>query len=483
MNQISSTNLTPSEKAGIWKPLAVVILFFLLAAAFHIVFIIGKGALPPQGENIISKAVTLFVALGVLFFIRWLIVDAPLSFLKRFTVVPLLKTLISLILYFIAAIYLLHRLAGIDLTPLLTTSAVLTGIIALSLQETLKNLFTGIWINTERVVAKGDWVNISGKEGKVMDVTWRTTRLLTFSNDYMYIPNKLLSEGQVENYTYPSPRHIINIDIGASYKDPPNKVKEVLLQVASENPYVMKDPSPEVYLVTFGDFSIQYRLRAWINDYGVILKAKSSLQYNVWYAFKRNDIEIPFPIRTVYQHQVVAKEAVSEDVEGCLKRVDFLKPLKDAEIRKVADTAMMQIYGENETIFKQGDKGDTCYFIKQGAVDILIKDERMLDSYVATLEAGMFFGEMSLLTGEDRKATAVAKRDAMLVVIDSRGFSDVFRNNPDLMGKLSEIVAVRSLELEEVRKRALTESELIERRKDKSKAILDKIRHFFTSRG
>ena len=183
----SSANLKSSTRANIWKPLAVVLLFSLVAAGFKIIFIIGSDVLPGQGARIIDGAFILFTALAVMFFVRWVISDAPLAFLRHFTIVPLLRTLIGLILYFITAVYLLHRLVGIDLSPLLTTSAVITGIIALSLQETLKNLFTGIWINTERVVAKGDWVNIAGKEGRVMDVTWRTTRLMTFSNDYVYL--------------------------------------------------------------------------------------------------------------------------------------------------------------------------------------------------------------------------------------------------------------------------------------------------------
>lgn len=476
--QSTSNNLNHSDKTNIYKPLTLVILFFLLAAAFKVIFVTSKGALPQQAEKIVNKAVILFTSLSVLFFIRWLIVDAPLEFLRRFTIIPLLKTLISLILYFIAAIYLLHRLAGIDLTPLLTTSAVLTGIIALSLQETLKNLFTGIWINTERVVAKGDWVNIAGKEGRVMDVTWRTTRLLTFTNDYVYLPNKLLSEGYVDNYTHPSPLHVVEIDVGAAYKEQPNKVREILLHIASANPDVLKEPQPEVYLASYGDFAVQYRLRAWINDYGSILRIRSDLHYNIWYAFKRNNIEIPFPIRTIYHPKIEATGAF-EDIETYLKKIDFLKPLKDAEISKVSRTAKIELYGQNEIVFKQGDKGDTCYFIKDGVVDILIKDESGRENRVATLGPGDFFGEMSLLTGEGRKATVTARKDTQLIIIDSAGFAEVFRNNPGVMEQLSELVAMRSAKLEEAKRQAISDAEMIEERKQESRALLDKIKAFF----
>jgi branched-chain amino acid transport system substrate-binding protein len=73
----------------------------------------------------------------------------------------------------------------------------------------MKNLFTGLWINTDRSVAKGDWVKIAGKEGQIMEVTWRTTRLMTRENDCIYIPNRLLAEDLLENYTFPTPLHIV----------------------------------------------------------------------------------------------------------------------------------------------------------------------------------------------------------------------------------------------------------------------------------
>ena len=470
------------KKNNIWKELIAVVALFAIASLVKIILMVSLDILPPKGIKILDGAFILFTSLGVLFFIRWLIVDAPLSFLRRFTIIPLLKTFISLILYFIAAVYLLHRLVGIDLTPLLTTSAVLTGIIALSLQETLKNLFTGIWINTERVVAKGDWVSVAGKEGQVMDVTWRTTRLMTFSNDYVYLPNKILAEGTIENFTYPSSLHIVEIDVSLGYHEPPNRVKDVLLKIASENTSVLKDPTPEVYVVAFGEFAINYRLRAWISDYGAILRIKSDLHYSIWYAFKRNSLEIPYPIRTIYQYQYQMKKEegiLQREIEAYLRKIDFLKPLGDIEIHKVSAFAKIELYGRNEVIFKQDEKGESCFFIKHGAIDIMLKDARGTESWVATLGEGGFFGEMSLLTGEKRMASAVAKEDSELIVIDPRGFYDVFKNNPDLMERLSEIVAARSLELEMTRKRVMTEIEKIEEQKAASKNLLGRIKLFF----
>jgi len=170
---------------------------------------------------------------------------------------------------------------------------------------------------------------------------------------------------------------------------------------------------------------------------------------------------------------------LQREIEAYLRKIDFLKPLDDIEIHKVSAFAKIELYGRNEVIFKQDEKGESCFFIKHGAIDIMLKDARGTESWVATLGEGGFFGEMSLLTGEKRMASAVAKEDSELIVIDPRGFYDVFKNNPDLMERLSEIVAARSLELEMTRKRVMTEIEKIEEQKAASKNLLGRIKLFF----
>lgn len=270
-------------KAKLLKPLFTSLVLYSIAGIFKAAIIIVKAnALHlPQLIYIGEKSFTLFFTLGTIILMRWLIADAPFSMLRRYTIAPLLKSIITFLIYFGAALVLLNRLFGINLTPLLTTSAVLTGILALSLQEILKNFFTGLWINTERVVAKGDWVKIANIEGEVLEVTWNTTRLITRRNDLIYIPNRLLIEGPTENYTYPSPLHAVEADIGASYFDPPNKVKNVLIDLAKDLPHVTTEPKPEAWITNYSDFSINYRLRAWVNDFRLVPYVKTEINSRI----------------------------------------------------------------------------------------------------------------------------------------------------------------------------------------------------------
>ncbi|MBI1910866.1 MAG: mechanosensitive ion channel [Deltaproteobacteria bacterium] len=466
-----------SPKDNLLKPLLIALGFFFAAAlvkAGMLVFA-ANGLAVKHYLDIGEKAFIVFMTLGAVFLLRWIIADAPFNLLRRHTVAPLFKAIISLFLYFGAIMFLLNRLLGINLLPLLTTSAVLTGIIALSLQETLKNLFTGLWINMDRIVAKGDWVKVAEKEGQIVDVTWRTTRILTRDNDLIYLPNRFLAEGVLENYTYPTPIHIVQVDIGASYNDPPNKVKELLMDIAMDTPDVLVDPVPEVLVLSYGDFSINYRLRVCINDFNLASRIKSDLNSRIWYVFRRHDVEIPFPIRTIYT-RTEAKQRSTAEIISSFKDISFLKMLKEDELARIAASARVESFGAGEAIVKQGEKGDTCYILKKGSADVLLKDVLENESLIATVKAGDFFGEMSLLAGEPRSATVIAKEDSACIVIGSQEFHEIFRDNPEIAEKLSEILAKRSSELNLIKSKNISK---LHAETEIQKNILSKIKTFF----
>lgn len=428
----------------------------------------------PTAVGFSNNAFIVVSTLSGVLFLRWLIADAPFNLLRRYTFAPLLKTFTSLLLTFGAILFLLNMLLGVNVLSLFTTSAVLTGIIALSMQDTFKNLFTGLWINMERIVAKGDWVRIADKEGKVMEVTWRTTRILTRENDYIFIPNRILADGILENYTYPSSLHIVEVKVSASYKDPPNKVKDMLLELAMHTNGVVEEPYPVVWITGYGDFSVHYSLRVWTNDFKLAPDVYSDISTAVWYAFRRNHIEMPYPVRTVYYRKTEAQP--NTDIVGVLKSIDFLNALDDKAIASVADYSRLEVFGHGEAIVREGEDGRTSYYIICGSVDVVHKGSGHKDTHLTTLAAGGLFGEMSLLTGEKRNATVLAKEDTTCLVIDSGAFKKIFNENPQTADRLSELLARRRAEHHDSKTRASARPDAL---KDDEHDILAGIKRFF----
>lgn len=447
--------------------------FFVLAAAIWGASLAlgGEGGHAPY----LNKAFTLLATAGAVFLLRWFLVDIPQRLLKRYTIAPLIRTIVSLVLFFGAVMFLLSRIFGIDLLPLLTTSAVITGIVALSLQDTFKNLFTGFWINTERIVAKGDWVRVDGREGIVIEVTWRMTHIMTRENDVIHLPNRLVADGVLENYTYPSKLHVVEVRVGAGFNDPPNKVREALLAVAKDLKSVLSNPAPEVWVLEYKDYYINYCLRVWISDFRDAPDVMTDLNTRIWYAFKRGMVEIPFPVHTIHMRPPHGPERAGH-VMNALRGIEFLGLLNEDELKDVAASAGVEDFGRGETIMRQGDTGRTCYFLESGAVEVFYGTDSGADEFVATLGPGDFFGEMSLLAGEPRSATVVAKEDCRCIVIGSDAFIRIFKENPGIAERLSEVLARRTTELNAARLRgayrAVSE-------KEAQRNILNEIKRFF----
>ncbi|HLB05223.1 MAG TPA: cyclic nucleotide-binding domain-containing protein, partial [Thermodesulfobacteriota bacterium] len=132
-----------------------------------------------------------------------------------------------------------------------------------------------------------------------------------------------------------------------------------------------------------------------------------------------------------------------------------------------------------ERIVRQGDTGDTCYLIRSGSVDVVLKDESGDERFITNLKPGDFFGEMSLLAGDPRTATVIALEDTSCLVIASKAFQVIFVENPDLAERLSELLARRLSELNNVKSVAASEKDKKEAEKSAQKNIMKKIKRFF----
>jgi len=195
---------------------------------------------------------------------------------------------------------------GISITPLITALGVGGLAVALALQDTLANLFAGIHILMEKAVRVGDFIRLeTGQEGYVDDITWRTTRIRMVPNNMVVIPNSKLSQSIVTNYHLPEKRMALLIPVGVSYASDPDQVERILLEEArkgvGEIPGLLGDPGPFVRLIPgFGQSSLDFTLTCQIREFSDQNLVQHELRKRVLRRFRAEDIEIPFPQRTVY---------------------------------------------------------------------------------------------------------------------------------------------------------------------------------------
>lgn len=417
--------------------LAIVLLLFHLSVLVPAPFL-GDG---PQHW---ARLVALFLLLASLARASFLLVmDGIVERRTGRSIPQIFRDLLQVTLFVFAGLVTLAQ-AGVDLSSLLATSALITAVVGLSLQETLGNTIAGLAMQAQPPFAVGDWIEVDGRVGQVTSVGWRSIAIWTNDDVEISVPNGMLAKGVVVNYSRPSPTIRRTVHVSAPYAEPPHHVEAVLLDAIVGVPGVLQDPPPLVVTGLFGESGIDYELRFFINDFRARDVLDSLVRDRVWYAFRRASIKIPYPTQDVFLHTPVdakanenADERVAERISA-LTRVDFLAELPAQALRDLALGARRKPYGVGEIILQQGDPGEEFFVIRRGEVGVMLGDKE-----VARLSAGGFFGEMSLMTGAPRAATVQALSPCELVVVNKPSMQEVLETYPLVLERITAALSAR----------------------------------------
>jgi small-conductance mechanosensitive channel/CRP-like cAMP-binding protein len=335
---------------------------------------------------------------------------------------------------------------GFDPVSLMATGGVLTAVVGFALQSTIANAFAGIALPLERQLTIGDWIEVDGHVGRIREMKWRSTTILTGDGDTLVVPNNQLMTTKVTNFSRPTAAHRRWIRVGFHYRHPPNEVRAVLLDAVRGMPGVLVDPAPDCFPIEFGESAVTYALRVWADDFARLDAIVGEVRTRIWSAARRAGLEIPFPIHTVVTATPTTDDATARRT-AALGRIDLFAPL-DGECRnRLAGQLREQYYAEGEDIIRQDAPGDSLFIIDRGTVDVRVAVDGVHRS-IAQLGPGQFFGEMSLMTGAHRQATCTALTDTMCWVIDRAAFRCVFDTRASIAEELSSILAERQVELD-----------------------------------
>jgi small-conductance mechanosensitive channel len=209
-------------------------------------------------------------------------------------------------LFAILAIIIVLENLGISLTAVWTTLGVGSVAVALALQETLSNLFAGLYLLADRPVSPGDYIKLdSGQEGYVLRIGWRSTRMRTQSNNIVFVPNSTMAKAVIINYSLPELRVSVTIPVHVSYGSDPSRVEKALLDVTREAAQeglagLLLDPPPSVTLSPgFGDSSLDFSLNLNVRRFEDQVPVQSELRKRILARFVKEGITISFPTRII----------------------------------------------------------------------------------------------------------------------------------------------------------------------------------------
>jgi len=191
---------------------------------------------------------------------------------------------------------------GINLNSLVVIAGALGVGIGLGLQNIANDFVSGLIILAERPIQIGDRIDLGNNTvGKVVRIGARATHVLTNDNIMVIVPNSNFVTNRVVNWTHIDPRVRLRLVIGVGYSSDPHVVEKLLLEIANENPNVLKDPAPSVAFKEFGESSLNFELRVWAGDMAHRPgNLESQLNFAIWDKFKKNGIELPFPQRDLH---------------------------------------------------------------------------------------------------------------------------------------------------------------------------------------
>lgn len=260
------------------------------------------------------SSINAIIILVIVFWVAGLLSHTLENYLRRssnlsYNMRELTVKFFRLFIYFTAFLIALSS-AGIDLTAFAVFGGAVGVGIGLGLQQLTSNFISGITLLMEKSIRIGDLVEIGADMGWVRQLNVRYILLETFDGRELFIPNADFAQARVLNWTHSNYRARVSFDVGVAYGSDLEKVRNILLECASNHPLCLKDPEPNVFMKEFGASSINFVVMFWIDDVREgRMEPQSDVMMVVYKRFAEEGIEIPFPQRVLHMANGPVKQA------------------------------------------------------------------------------------------------------------------------------------------------------------------------------
>jgi small-conductance mechanosensitive channel/CRP-like cAMP-binding protein len=440
--------ITPTERGVYLNTLWL----FLMGVAGQAAAAVLSGLDMPQAAATVQSVFRIVSAVALIRICGFAVFRLVMPFIGRSP--PRIVEDVAIVVVYVIYGFTQLRAAGVDLSSIVTTSAILTAVIAFAMQDTLGNLLGGLALQVDNSVQVGDWVQLDTLVGQVRDIRWRSTLIETRNWETVVIPNSQLMKSRfaILGRRLGSPqqwRRILNFMVDPGV--PPARVIALVNDEMRELaiPNVAHSPTASCILWKFDEGNLCYQLRYFLTNLMEDDFTDSMVRVHLFASLQRAGIRIADPQRTV--HAVSRDEAHAETVRkrelmrrlDILRGVDLFSGLANDEMEEIAERLQYAPFARGDVITKQGGTAHWLYIIAFGEADVLYEPAGGAPRHVGSLHAGQFFGEMALFAGDVRHASVVAKTDVECYRLDRASVQGLLLSRPQIAEHVSRVVSSR----------------------------------------
>lgn len=426
------------------RPLTAPLLLTAAAALAHLL----STTFGSDPSLLRATEISLVLALGFLVARGCLLIVFDWVLVRRMGVEPprLMREVVALLAYLVLGAILLHTL-DVEITGIIATSAILTVVVGLALQQTLGNLLAGLALAWEQRLSIGTWVEIDGRIGIIEQTGWRSLVIRTRLDERLLVPNAEVGAAKIMILGSGDRPAAVAVRLGVAYGVPPDAAKDVLRSVAGDIRGVLADPPPRVLTVEYADSAVIFECRMWTRTPWAREDLTDQFLTRAHQALARAGMEIPFPQRTLHR---ATRRPPADSHDRRLRAIQRSKLFHDVSVdalAAMAESSRILRFAPGEAVVRVGEASTAIYLVITGEAVVEMKRRE-----IALVGPGDVFGEFAFLTGSQRTATVRATGSAVEVVeLDELSLRSLLEDQHELADELAEKMAARQLHGESLR--------------------------------
>jgi small-conductance mechanosensitive channel/CRP-like cAMP-binding protein len=369
------------------------------------------------------------------------VIRAFIVFQRRPREAKLLQDLLAGLIYLAALFAIVSFVFDLPIQGLLATSGAAAIILGLALQSSLGDVFSGIVLSFSRPYRPGDWISIDGgTDGRVIELNWRATSILTARRDLAIVPNSTIAKSKIVNVSSPSGIHGTTITVQVDAKTPPSWASEILEHAIRNCRLIVATPAPSITTKAINATYTEFEIAFFVEELASTVKAQNELFDFIYRHLAVADIELATPQNGTAADGDARKSRTG--IERLLELVDIFTTFTPEERAAIAAKLKERSYDEGETLVEPGDVLQSLFIVGSGVLSF-IRQEIEGDIELMRLGPGDHYGEIGMLTGAGAIAKLSALIPATVYELAKADLTPILESRPQVAQQLCRALAQR----------------------------------------